>query len=106
LQPEQLSVLLPPQVAALGTAQIWSLSNAQLQALTPAQIGAIRSVDLGTLLPLLRAEQIQGLSKVLLAGVNPNQLRQLTNAQPRLCWLCVESAGYHSNRAASGCGFS
>jgi hypothetical protein len=38
-------------------------------------------VDLGTLLPLLRAEQIQGLSKVQLAGVNPNQLRQLTNDQ-------------------------
>ncbi len=81
LQPEQISGFLPPQVAAMGKAQIWSLSNAQLQALTPAQIGAIRSVDLGTLLPLLRAEQIQGLSKVQLAGVNPNQLRQLTNAQ-------------------------
>jgi len=52
-----------------------------LQALTPAQIGAIRSVDLGTLLPLLRAEQIQGLSKVQLASIQPRQLSQLTNAQ-------------------------
>ena len=81
LQPAQIGALLPAQMEALGTAQIWSLSNAQLQALTPAQIGAIRSVQLGTLLPLLRAEQIQGLSKTQLAGVNPNQLRQLTNAQ-------------------------
>jgi hypothetical protein len=38
-------------------------------------------VDLGTLLPLLRAEQIQGLSKVQLASVQPRQLSQLTNAQ-------------------------
>ena len=81
LQPQQLGYLLNNQVAALGTAQIWSLSNAQLQALSPAQISAIRSVNLGTLLPLLRVEQIQGLSKVQLASVSPNQVRQLNNAQ-------------------------
>jgi hypothetical protein len=51
--------------------------------LTPSQVSAVRSVPLGSLLPLLRAEQIQGLDKVTLAMINPVQLRQLNDVQAR-----------------------
>ena len=81
LKSSQVRELAKEQVAALGAGQLWSLSNAQLHALTPGQVSAVRSVPLGSLLPLLRAEQIQGLDRTTLAMINPIHLRQLSNAQ-------------------------